>query len=106
MEVGPWLLPALERTQDARPCLPRLISRLRGWRAHPVRPKIPLSSKETQVLSLLAHGQPNKIIAQGLNLSENTVKFHLKNIYTKLGVDNRTAAIHAAMQQGLLDPAH
>lgn len=104
MEVGPWLLPALERTQDAHPAMPNLIRRLRGWRAHPVRPKIPLSAKETQVLSLLAHGQPNKIIAQGLNLSENTVKFHLKNIYTKLGANNRTQAIHAAMHKGLLDP--
>ena len=106
MEVGPWLLPALERTQDARPFMPKLISRLRGWRAHPVRPKIPLSAKETQVLSLLAHGQPNKIIAQGLSLSENTVKFHLKNIYAKLAVDSRTAAIHAALHQGLLDHDH
>lgn len=106
LEVGPWLLPALERNPGALPSIPCVITRLRGWRAHPVRPKIPLSAKETQVLSLLADGLPNKVIAQGLNLSENTIKFHLKNIYTKLSVDNRTAAISAAMRQGLLVHQH
>lgn len=106
LEVGPLLLPALERHPEILPSMPCVITRLRGWRAHPVRPKIPLSAKETQVLNLLANGLPNKVIAQGLNLSANTVKFHLKNIYTKLSVDNRTAAISAAMRQGLLVQHH
>ncbi|WP_300729486.1 LuxR C-terminal-related transcriptional regulator [Pseudomonas sp.] len=103
LEVGPWLLPALERNPDALPSMPCVITRLRGWRAHPVRPTILLSPKEAQVLGLLANGLPNKVIAQGLNLSENTIKFHLKNIYAKLAVDNRTAAISAALRQGLLE---
>lgn len=103
LEVGPWLLPALEMCPDALPAMALILTRLRGWRAHPVRPKMPLSAKETQVLSLLAQGQPNKSIAQALDVSENTVKFHLKNIYTKLAVDNRTAAISTALRQGLLD---
>ena len=102
LETGPWLLPALEKTAHAFPAQHATLTRLRGWRAHPVRPKIPLSSKETQVLIELANGQPNKAIAQALDVSENTVKFHLKNIYAKLSVDNRTAAIKAALQQGLL----
>ena len=65
---------------------------------------MPLSAKQTQVLALLASGQSNKAIAQALDISENTVKFHLKNIFAQLSVDNRTAAISAALQQGLLKP--
>ncbi len=101
LEVGPWLLPALEQAPHV---LPAILTRLRGWRAHPVRPKMPLSAKQTQVLALLASGQSNKAIAQALDISENTVKFHLKNIFAQLSVDNRTAAISAALQQGLLKP--
>ena len=37
-------------------------------------------------------------------MSENTVKFHLKNIYAKLSVDNRTSAINMALRQGLIAP--
>ena len=102
LEVGPWLLPALHRCADELPTLKTTITQLRGWRAHPVVPQIPFSTKETQVLNLLANGQPNKTIAQALDISENTVKFHLKNIFAKLSVDNRTAAISTALQQGLL----
>lgn len=105
LEVGPWLLPTLERHPDVLPSMPCVITRLRGWRSHPVRPTLLFSPKEAQVLSLLAYGLSNKVIAQGLNLSENTIKFHLKNIYTKLSVDNRTAAISAAMRLGLLEDA-
>ena len=103
LEVGPWLVPVLQMCVDELPAIKTTITHLRGWRAHPVTPKIPLSAKETQVLSLLANGQPNKTIAQALDISENTVKFHLKNIFVKLSVDNRTAAITAAVQQGLLN---
>lgn len=102
LEVGPCLLPVLEHCVEALPALKPVITRLRGWRAHPLRAKIPFSTKETQVLDLLACGQPNKAIAQALNVSENTVKFHLKNIYSKLSVDNRTSAINMALRQGLI----
>lgn len=104
LEIGPSLLPALEACPEAFTGQTSIVTHLRGWRAHPVRPRASFSAKETQILTLLASGQPNKAIAQALDISENTVKFHLKHIFTKLSVDNRTAAISAALRLGIVDP--
>ncbi|MNG34752.1 putative transcriptional regulatory protein NarL [compost metagenome] len=81
-----------------------VMTRLRGWRAHPVRARAQLSGKELQVLELLADGQSNKAVAMALGVSENTVKFHLKQVFRKLSVENRSAAISTALREGLLDP--
>jgi DNA-binding CsgD family transcriptional regulator len=58
-----------------------------------------LSAREEEVLDLLARGLPNAEIAASLNVSENTVRFHLKNIYEKLNVTNRTEAVAWHFQQ-------
>lgn len=50
------------------------------------------SARELEVLLFLCHGYPNSEIADRLGISGNTVKTHLKNIYGKLGVTNRTQA--------------
>jgi LuxR family transcriptional regulator, maltose regulon positive regulatory protein len=50
----------------------------------------------------LSDGMPNKQIARVLAMSENTVKFHLKQIFAKLKVDNRLSAVTAAQKLGLL----
>lgn len=55
-----------------------------------------LSPRELELLALLARGMSNKEIARGLFISESTVKTHLIHIYSKLAVDNRTAAIDRA----------
>ncbi len=104
LEVGPALLPMLDVLPDAFPGMSSVITRLRGWRAHPVRPRAHISAKEMQLLTLLAGGQSNKAIALALDISENTVKFHLKQIFRKLEVENRSAAISTALREGLLDP--
>ena len=52
----------------------------------------PLTDRETEVLTLLATGMSNAEIGDELFISINTVKSHLKNVYGKLGVDNRTSA--------------
>ncbi len=71
---------------------------------HPHPPTLvePLSDRELDVLHLLAAGQTNQEIAQGLCVSVNTVKTHLKNIYGKLGVNNRREAIAQAKKLGLV----
>lgn len=61
-----------------------------------------LSYREVEILHLMAAGQSNHVIAHQLHISENTIKWHIKNIFTKLGVNNRTAAVVAAQHQCLL----
>lgn len=54
------------------------------------------SPREIDVLIQLVCGQTNKEIARTLDLTEHTIKFHLRNIFSKLGVENRTSAIIAS----------
>ncbi len=56
----------------------------------------PLTEKETEVLIELANGKSYKSIAVNLSISIDTVKFHIKNIYSKLQVNNKEDAIHLA----------
>jgi len=67
----------------------------------PIDPAQCLTEREVELLRLLAEGLSNKTIAQRLSLSENTVKYHLKNILQKLGVHNRTEAATQALRLGL-----
>jgi DNA-binding NarL/FixJ family response regulator len=60
-----------------------------------------LTEREVAVLQALAQGQSNKEIARTLWLAEQTVKFHLTNIYRKLDVRGRTEAVHWAYHHGL-----
>ena len=61
-----------------------------------------LSEKELAVLRLSADGNCNKLIARSLDVSVATVKFHLSNVYRKLGVGNRTVAVAVARENNLL----
>jgi DNA-binding NarL/FixJ family response regulator len=54
-----------------------------------------LSSRQLEVLHLLAQGLPNELIAERLFISRNTVKFHVAAIYQRLGVTNRVQAAQA-----------
>src|ERR1700759_4544286 len=62
----------------------------------------PLSARELEVLQLVAAGSTNGEIARKLWVTEQTVKFHLSNIYRKLEVGNRTGASHYAHVNGLV----
>jgi LuxR family maltose regulon positive regulatory protein len=62
----------------------------------------PLSEREIEVLQLIAKGLTNQVIATRLYLSLNTVKVHTRNIYGKLGVNNRTQAVGRARALGIL----
>lgn len=61
-----------------------------------------LSSRELEVLQLVAEGASNSDIAAQLHISQATVKSHLVNIFGKLGVSDRTAAVTAALRRGIL----
>ncbi|MFE4973971.1 response regulator [Kitasatospora sp. NPDC056651] len=73
----------------------RLLERMRT-------PTAALSARETEVLGLVADGLTNQQVSQRLHLSQATVKSHLVHIYTKLGVDSRTAAVRESRRRGLI----
>lgn len=73
----------------------RLMDRMRA-------PQASLSSRELQVLELVAAGRSNTNIAAELFVSETTVKSHLAHIFTKLGATSRTAAVSQARLRGIL----
>jgi DNA-binding NarL/FixJ family response regulator len=62
-----------------------------------------LSPRELEVLALVADGATNRAAGDRLHLSEATVKTHLLNIYAKLGVGDRAAAVAEGFRRGLLD---
>jgi DNA-binding NarL/FixJ family response regulator len=65
-----------------------------------------LTNKEVEVLKQVAHGATNKEIASSLNISDNTVKYHLRNIMEKLNVKNRAQIAAYAVMKGItLDDA-
>jgi len=68
----------------------------------PVEKEI-LTPREIELLNLVAVGQSNKAIAQKLSVSENTVKYHIRQILQKLAVQNRTEAVTSAIRLGLIE---
>ena len=83
----------------------RSVSRGEGYfpgGLEPVAQDLSLTPRQMDVLLLLAQGFPNKRICQSLNLTEHTVKTHLKAIFTQLGVHNRTECVNLARARGWL----
>ena len=64
----------------------------------------PLTNRELEILKAVAEGHTNARIGRSLWVTEQTVKFHLSNIYRKLGVANRTEASRYALMNGLFGP--
>ena len=60
-----------------------------------------MSEREKEVLRYLAQGFSNRALAEKLIVTENTVKVHLRNIFSKLDVNNRTQALARAKDLGL-----
>ena len=61
-----------------------------------------LTTRELEVLRLVAEGLPNKAIAHRLGISEHTIKFHVNSIMGKFGAQSRTEAVISATRQGLI----
>jgi len=81
----------------------RLIRELNptSQRAEP-NPEEALTDRESEILRLMTGGYSNREIAEALDLSEGTVKNHVSNILSKLGVRDRTRAVLKAIQHGYL----
>lgn len=79
---------------------PAVTARLVGRRLGP-RDQVP-TDRELEVLRLVARGLTNRVIGRQLSLSEATVKTHLVHLFAKLGVADRTAAVTAALDRGLI----
>ena len=61
-----------------------------------------LTEREITVLSMVAGGNANKVIARELSLSEDTIKAHLRSIFSKLDVNDRTQAVTVALRRGII----
>lgn len=65
-------------------------------------PRIPLTPRELEVLKLMAAGRSNKEISSALNIATDTTKIHVKNIFFKLDVRDRTQAVVTADKRGII----
>ena len=63
----------------------------------------PLTARESEVLQLLADGLGNREIASRLDISEHTIKFHVRSILGKLGASSRTEAVSRGLRSGLIE---
>ncbi len=88
--VAPDLAPVLAKVVQGDGTLPNETS-----------PFDELTPRESEILSLLAEGQSNKVIARNLGISDGTVKLHVKAILRKLGVHSRVEAAVIAVEQGM-----
>ncbi|RME48279.1 MAG: DNA-binding response regulator [Caldilineae bacterium] len=100
------MLDGLQRGEAAltRQMTARLLKGFHGDRTDSGQSVPALTPRELELLQLVAHGLSNKAIARQLSVSENTVKYHLKNIMQKLDVQNRTEAVSRALRDGLISP--
>lgn len=92
-------LPRIVREVHAgrRTLPPDVAARLQERAAHPT-----LTSREIEVMRLVAAGRRDKEIALALSISTHTARVHMKNIFTKLGVSDRTEAMSVAIRRGII----
>lgn len=96
--TGEELIPAVHAVAAGRRWIPQNVAaRLKLANSYE-----PLTARELEVLGQLAYGRANKEIADTLGISEHTTKGHLKSILGKLRVADRTQAVIAAVQRGLI----
>lgn len=98
---------AIQLVADGETVLDPMLHRLVAAeiRLHAARASVDLTTRERQVLSLVAEGCSSREIGARLFVSEATVKTHLGKLYEKLGVSSRAAAVAEAMKRGLVETA-
>jgi DNA-binding NarL/FixJ family response regulator len=62
-----------------------------------------LTRREVEVLQLIAAGNPNKLVADQLSVTEDTIKMHVKSILSKLGANDRTHAVTIGVKRGIIE---
>ncbi len=99
------MLDGLETGEAAitRKTAARLMKGLSGAVLDPDEPAVRLTQRELEVLGCVAQGLSNLAIGERLSVTENTVKYHMRNILQKLKAQNRTEAVAFATQLDLLD---
>ena len=96
--TGEELIPAIQAVTLGKRWIPRdVATRLKSRNSYEQ-----LKAREIEVLNELARGLVNKEIAEALKISEYTTKDHLKSILAKLRVADRTQAVTAALQRGII----
>lgn len=65
--------------------------------------ELTLNEREREVLDLIAHGHKDREIALALDIEECTVRFHIKNLFEKLGVKSRAAAVYIAVKNSWIN---
>ena len=95
---GEVLIEALRAVHEGRTVIPPAIASKLAERVGTVE----LTAREREVLALIAKGLGNREIGATLDVTEGTVKVHVNNILTKLGVGSRTEAVHIGVRRGLV----
>lgn len=96
---GPEVIRAIREVFAGRRFIPQAV----GLRMAERIPCTDLTQREMEVLRLLVKGLSNKEIGAALNFTENGAKAHLRNIMSKLGVEDRTKAVVVALQRGMVE---
>lgn len=92
------LLDAIRKVHAGQTCIPPEVGAKLAERMSQPR----LSDREQDVLQRMAQGMNNQEIAEALNITESTIKFHVSNIFNKLGVGDRTQAVLVAIKRGVI----
>jgi NarL family two-component system response regulator LiaR len=97
------LVNAVRRTHAGQPSLsPEAAQVLIQRVSEPAQPGIDMTDREREILALMVEGLSNKKIAERLTINDSTVKFHVSNILSKLGVTSRTEAVAMAVKRRLV----
>ncbi len=96
---GQDLVNAIRAVHDGQRPVPQEIASRLADRV----PRVALSSREMEILTLIARGKSNKEIATALTISEGTVRVHASNVFAKLGCGDRAQAVSEAFRRGIID---
>jgi DNA-binding NarL/FixJ family response regulator len=96
--IGAEVLDAIRSAATGRRVIPPGVA----GRLAEFTPRTDLTERELQVLQLAARGLRNRAIAKSIGRTEATVKVHLKHVMSKLGVEDRTEAVTAALHRGII----